>query len=130
NQQPDGHGHGRENRRLRRQAQPPFLSEKKKPRGKIGERIHAAGNRLGQSAKERVSAQRDDERRQAQPGDERGVESARQRPDGQRAGGGGGHRPAGIAPEFAEQNSAQAEQRPDREVYAAREDDRRHHQGQ
>ena len=117
-----------EDERLRRNAEPAFLPEKQKRRRKIRERIHAARDRFGESAKERERAERDDERRQAQPGDERGVQSARQRADAQRARRRHRHRQARVAPQFAEQDRAQPEQRADRQIDAARENDRRHHQ--
>jgi len=62
--------------------EPAFLADEEEAFGEVGVGDRAARDGLGESAEERVGAERDDERRQAQRGDEDGVEPAGERADG------------------------------------------------
>lgn len=78
---------------------------------------------FGESPEERVSAERHDERRNAQDGDEGGVEAAGQGTEDEREACGDGDGEVAVVPEFAEEDRAQAEQRADGEVDAGGDDD-------
>ena len=127
-EQPDSDCDHDKNGRLGRNTEQAFLAEDEERRREIREGVHTARDGFGESAEQRVAAQRDDERRQLLPGNEQGIESARDSSNAERAGHREWNRQAGIAPQFAEQNRAQPQQRTDRKIDAARENDRGHHQ--
>src|ERR1043166_7048809 len=127
-QQPNRDRNDNEDEQLRWKSQPAFLTKKEERTWKIREGVHAASDGLGQSTKERESAEGYNERRQPQPSDEGCIESTCQRADGQRARRRQRNRQSRVAPEFSEQNCAQPEQRPDGQLNSTGEDDGRHHQ--
>ena len=103
NQQPDRQRHERQNGDLRgHMAEQIALAEEEERFGEIGEVIDTAGDGLGQTAKKRERAERDDQRGQFEAGDQEGVQAAARRAHGQRAAGGGEGGEMGVSPEFAE----------------------------
>ena len=113
-----------------RRAKPAFLAEKQKRLREMREGVHAVGDGFGQAAEQGKGGERDDERRQPEPGDEDRVETARQaarqqsedrrHPDGEMR----------VTPKGAEEDRAQAKEGADRQINPAGEHDGRHGQRQ
>jgi hypothetical protein len=99
--------------------------DEEEARGEIRVRDGAVRDRLRQPAEKRIGAERHDQGRQPQRGDERGVQSAGQRADAERQHDGHRDCQTAIEPEFAEGDGAQAQQGTHRKIDAGGEDHRR-----
>jgi hypothetical protein len=108
---PDPDDHRQERGSLRGQTEPSALAKREEGGGEIGEGVDSMRYRLGQSAKKRVGAKRDDQGRQPQPGDKRGVEGAREGADGECGHAREREREARIPPELSEEDGAQSQER-------------------
>jgi hypothetical protein len=119
-----------ENWSLGGNAEEPFLAEEKKPGWEVCEGVYAMSDGFGQTAKKRVSAKCHDEWWKAEQSDKRSVEAASEGADAKGEDDGERNGNVGVAPEFAEEDGAEAEQRADGEIDAASEYDGCHHQGE
>ena len=125
-EQPNRDGGGDENPCLHGHAEEKGIAEREEGFGEIRVCLGAAGEGFGESAEKRERAERDDERREAEARDERGIHTATERAGGDRADGCEPRRKGGVFPQHAEDDRAQAHERADGEVDASGEDDRRH----
>lgn len=125
-EKPNGSEHDEKNRGLSGNAEETFLAEKEKPGRKVCERVHAVSDGFGDTAKEGVCAECDDEWGKAEQRDERGVESAGECADAEGEDDGNRDGKMSVPPEFAKENGAEAEKRADGKIDAASENDRRH----
>ena len=122
--------HGDEDPRLYGKTAPATHAQKKECFRESGEGIGTTGQGLRESAVQRVGAQRHDQRREAKSGNQCRIESTPQSPQkkGPRSGGFPGE--PGIAPQQTESHRAQPQQGSYRQIDAAGEDNRQHHQGE
>lgn len=122
-EQSDAERDAQENPRLSGEAEPAFLADEKKRCGEIRVGDGTMRDGFGESPEERVSTECHDEWREAQGGDQDGVEATGQGTEGEREACGDGDGEAAVVPEFAEEDRAQAEQRADGEVDTGGDDD-------
>ncbi len=127
-EQPDGGGDDEEGPGLHGHTEEEAIAQREEALGEAGEGSRAASERFGESAEEREGAEGDDEGRQTEARDEGRNDATAQLADRDGTEPGDPRREAGIVPEHAKGDRAQAEQRADGEIDAAGEDDGRHDQ--
>ena len=121
-QQPHGERHDEEDPRLRREPEPALLADEEEGLGETGVGDGAAGDGLGESAEKRIGAKGDNQRREAERGDEGGVEAAGKGAEREGQAGGDRDGQAAVVPELAEENRAEAEEGADGQVDAGGDD--------
>jgi hypothetical protein len=106
------------------------LAEKEKSRREPRVVDRAPRHPLGHAAKQREGAERDDQRRQPQPGDEQRIQRAARAAGEDRACGGQRHRQMPIVVRRPEGDGGEPHHRSDRQIDPAGDDDRRERDGE
>src|SRR5690349_10646156 len=104
------------------------LAEKQKTARKTGIILRAHRDSLGESAEQRISAQRDDQRRYVEPRDQRPIQRSSEQADDEREQQSHSDGYAGIVPQPAETDGAQPHHRSHRKIDSARDNHRRQRQ--
>ncbi len=121
--------HRHQDKQLRRyDAADVALPQEQKARWKAGVVDGASGEALGDAAKQRICAKSDDQRSDAEPRDEQRVQSAAEYADRQRKQNAQSGRQPTIVPQRSEADGAESHHRSNREVDAARQQNRRQRQ--